>query len=896
MVFFLIRTILIALGVLGLAAAPAGASTPFVDWYQDLPLDTTADTGYAPSIAASPSADLHIVYGEATRQLLRYAHREAGVWSLSDVTALADATTATTDIALDGAGNPHVIVADPAGMSLVYLHGSSGSWITAMPLPTVTSEIPSARIVVTSDDTVHVTYLQDGTLKHLHRSGTVWSTPQTIGTADGIGDLALDGGAPAVVYSRFGIQVRYSVWAGSWSPPTTIAQATLLPGLSMDTRNGDALVAFRAADSQRVAEREGGSWGGWIIEPRVANGDPPVAVYDSEDEPLLFWRRNSEMKITSRWSFTTSDTDAFGTGAESGYDAISNPAGGAVVAFRREDGLYLGHTEVAPTIDAINHTPSPAVGGLDTRLTFQVGQATELLLDNAPAYTGMYINPDVTTTYTLTASNPFASVSEDFTVNVVPIGDFTVSVDDPILTGGESTSLHWLAEGADLVEIEPGGFSQAGPSGSVLVTPADDTTFTITATNHGTGMDSRQVSVDVVVFAQLQFTATPTAIVRGSDVTLSWNAPGADLIGIEPGGFTSTDPVGSWTVSPFDTTNYTLTATNSGFGTETRLATVSVDPLEIVSFTATPERFYLGQDVELEWEVDGTADVEILEVGSQPQQGSVLVQPNASRSYVLEGSWGATVERDTVQVELLPNPRLELSFSPTEVQRNPTGHVLVGTPFDVYVAWNGEPAGLTGYEFAVVLDPGILLVSQQTLQPGSVNIASPPEFEVVFPCFANDPYEPLLRLTLFVDDASSLEGASVSLGATGGGSFPSGPGAHFCAPPPVDAVVADPLPLDMSATPAPHASGQARILSLRPNPFNPRTEIRFEVERGAPARLAVHDIAGRRVRDLGEWAPGVHVVSWDGRDSAGGRVGSGIYLVALRSGGATDVKRAVLVK
>ncbi len=72
----------------------------------------------------------------------------------------------------------------------------------------------------------------------------------------------------------------------------------------------------------------------------------------------------------------------------------------------------------------------------------------------------------------------------------------------------------------------------------------------------------------------------------------------------------------------------------------------------------------------------------------------------------------------------------------------------------------------------------------------------------------------------------------------------------------------------------------------RPNPFSKETEIRFAVPpAGATVRLAIYDVAGRRVRTIvnGKVEGGVHGVTWDGRDDAGLEVGHRRVLLALGS-------------
>jgi hypothetical protein len=89
-----------------------------------------------------------------------------------------------------------------------------------------------------------------------------------------------------------------------------------------------------------------------------------------------------------------------------------------------------------------------------------------------------------------------------------------------------------------------------------------------------------------------------------------------------------------------------------------------------------------------------------------------------------------------------------------------------------------------------------------------------------------------------------------------------------------------------------------RLLPPYPNPFNPRTTIRFTLSKQQPVRLSVHDARGREVMLLlqGEVAAGYRELAWEGRDTLGRRVASGVYVARLQTMEGLHTQRLVLLK
>ncbi|MDX2474975.1 MAG: choice-of-anchor D domain-containing protein, partial [Candidatus Krumholzibacteria bacterium] len=101
--------------------------------------------------------------------------------------------------------------------------------------------------------------------------------------------------------------------------------------------------------------------------------------------------------------------------------------------------------------------------------------------------------------------------------------------------------------------------------------------------------------------------------------------------------------------------------------------------------------------------------------------------------------------------------------------------------------------------------------------------------------------------------------------------------------------------VDVGALP----TSRTRLLPNVPNPFNPRTEIRFELAAPAQVTLVVFDLSGRVVRTLiaGDSLPAAsHVREWRGEDDGGRTVASGVYFYRLEAGGFGETRRMVLMK
>ncbi|MCB5246543.1 MAG: S8 family serine peptidase [Candidatus Cloacimonetes bacterium] len=83
-----------------------------------------------------------------------------------------------------------------------------------------------------------------------------------------------------------------------------------------------------------------------------------------------------------------------------------------------------------------------------------------------------------------------------------------------------------------------------------------------------------------------------------------------------------------------------------------------------------------------------------------------------------------------------------------------------------------------------------------------------------------------------------------------------------------------------------------------PNPFNPSTQISFELASAGPVSLEIYNQKGQLVKTLvdSELPAGQHSVQWNGRDGHDSPVSSGVYFYRMRSGKFTSTRKMVLMK
>lgn len=92
--------------------------------------------------------------------------------------------------------------------------------------------------------------------------------------------------------------------------------------------------------------------------------------------------------------------------------------------------------------------------------------------------------------------------------------------------------------------------------------------------------------------------------------------------------------------------------------------------------------------------------------------------------------------------------------------------------------------------------------------------------------------------------------------------------------------------------------GAVKLLGNYPNPFNPETEIKFELNEQQNTNLTIYNLKGQHVKTLtdGYLPGGTYSYFWDGTDSQGKPVGSGVFFYRLTAGNISRTQKMVLLK
>ncbi len=99
----------------------------------------------------------------------------------------------------------------------------------------------------------------------------------------------------------------------------------------------------------------------------------------------------------------------------------------------------------------------------------------------------------------------------------------------------------------------------------------------------------------------------------------------------------------------------------------------------------------------------------------------------------------------------------------------------------------------------------------------------------------------------------------------------------------------------VTSAPEAPAYTEASLGEMYPNPFSDHMNITFSLEKEMPVSIEIFDIEGKKIATLVEskMKAGEHTIDWDGTDSRGNTLKSGIYLCTLKTSSVITTKKLI---
>lgn len=239
--------------------------------------------------------------------------------------------------------------------------------------------------------------------------------------------------------------------------------------------------------------------------------------------------------------------------------------------------------------------PTPTVIASTTNSNICAGFSTTLTATGATSYTwnpgastgsNVVVTPATSTNYTLTGANGSCTNVQTVSITVNPIPILTAIASPTNICAGSSATLS--STGATSYTWNPGSIT----GGTIMVTPATSTIYTITGSSAFGCLSTRTVNLIVTPNPTVNSVASPTAVCLGNSSTLT--ATGATNYTWNPGALTGSIVA----VVPLINTTYTVTGAN-GICTNSQTVSVVVNPISLINAGALPNPICAGQTASL---------------------------------------------------------------------------------------------------------------------------------------------------------------------------------------------------------------------------------------------------------------------------------------------------------
>lgn len=365
----------------------------------------------------------------------------------------------------------------------------------------------------------------------------------------------------------------------SWSPATGLSAAT-----------GTSVTASPATTTTyTVTGTDVNGCSASTTKLITVNPIPTVTVAPATTTTVC---AGTSVTLTAGGATTYSWSPSTGLSATTGATVVATPTTTTTYTVTGDDGS--GCTANATKTITINPLPNVSISPTTTT-TICEGSSVSLTASGANTYswspatglsatTGANVvaSPITTTTYIVTgtgANGCTNTATKTVNVNAAPV--ISVSPTPANMCAGGNVTL--IANGANTYSWSPATGLSATTGASVIASPANTVTYTVTGTgtNGCTATATKQVTVNAIPVVTIT-PATAVAICAGNSVTLTGN--GATTYSWAPATGLSATTGASVVASPTSTITYTVTGTTNGCSAQaTKLVTVNPLPTAIIT-------------------------------------------------------------------------------------------------------------------------------------------------------------------------------------------------------------------------------------------------------------------------------------------------------------------------
>jgi hypothetical protein len=261
------------------------------------------------------------------------------------------------------------------------------------------------------------------------------------------------------------------------------------------------------------------------------------------------------------------------------------------------------------------------------------------------------VAPTTNTSYTVTGTSAAGCASSSGAVSSVVVNAI------PVVTVNSGA----ICSGASFTMVPAGASTYVYSGGSAIVSPAVNTSYTVTGTN-AAGCTNTAAST-VTVNALPILTATSGSICSGNSFTM-----------VPTGAITYTYSGGSSIVSPSVTTSYTVSGSNAAGCVSSIVKTITVSATPVI--VASSGAVCIGGS----WTITPTGATTYTY-----SSGSAVVSPTTTTSYTVSGSSATGCQSSAV---------LTVSVNPTLLFNPNSGSVCIGSTFTM------TPSGALSYTYS----------------------------------------------------------------------------------------------------------------------------------------------------------------------------------------------------